>query len=260
MTVIPDNILEIVVQGVGVTYPLPVEISIDDSRLVIIPFADTVGHIICCQAVEPVVDLAVGLETAFYLEVEVVDDMPGDSRVGVPALAYPHIVIVPYGLYRRCIVSVVLFHIGTCRRHIQRDRGILHCVLQTAVASSGTAVIHRIGARPHYLRIRITYIEVECKLPDRFITGLEAEVVPVVVRPEHYGLVIDVRIAGCPGDLVGTSGDREVVAESLSGATEHLVDPVVALYILIQIHIGERAEDGRVVLVNHIPQRGQLVL
>ena len=106
MVAVPDHFREVIAQSVGTADLFPVYILVAGRRLVLV--CGRVSDIVCRETIELVVLLAIVVQTALYPEVEVLDDMPSDSRVESPVLPDPLTVIVRNGKERRSIVSVVL--------------------------------------------------------------------------------------------------------------------------------------------------------
>ena len=102
-----EDVLEIVLKGVGVAVPVAERIDVRGGGACGTCVVDGVG----AHPVEPVVGLAVIFHAAVDLELEVVDDLPVEGRVGVPCGAYLLGIIVrdcDQGLHGVSVVFLVL--------------------------------------------------------------------------------------------------------------------------------------------------------
>ena len=108
--------------------------------------------------------------------------------------------------------------------------------------------------------MRISRVDIECQLLDRLVGGLEVEVVTLVVGAGHDGVVPDMGVAGRPAYLVCTSGDGHVVVEGSARVPEHLLYPVVALHVLVEVHVLIKPEIRHVVILIRPSYKREFIL
>ena len=108
--------------------------------------------------------------------------------------------------------------------------------------------------------MRVSRVDIELKFLDRLVVGLEVQVVPLVVRAGHDGVVAYVCVAGSPSHLVRTSGYGNVMAEVGARIAEHLPDPVVALDSFVKADVLVQSEVWHVLVFIVAPDHGKLVL
>ena len=94
MVLVLEDLREVVTQCVCVTILCSEMVRIKICRLIL--DCSCITYIVSGKAVESVVLLAIVVKTTFYLEVEVVDDMPCNCTVDSPVLTNSATVIVSY--------------------------------------------------------------------------------------------------------------------------------------------------------------------
>ena len=92
MPFIGEYFREIVAQGIRVADALPVKVLVLGGRLVLV--LCRVSDIVGGEPVKAVVFLGVAVQTAFDLEVQVLDDVPGHGAVDSPVPADTFVVVV----------------------------------------------------------------------------------------------------------------------------------------------------------------------
>ena len=132
MGLVLDEILEIIIQGIGIAVFLTVGILVLVGRLIL--DRRILPGIIGGDAVEVVIRLDPVVKAALNLQVEVVDDMPGDGPVHRPVLAETAGIVVCDGLQRGYVVSVILFHVAFGIHGENGERSILYGMFEAAVA------------------------------------------------------------------------------------------------------------------------------
>ena len=129
MLVILDDLREVVVQGIGIAVLCPEIVAVEVCRLVL--DGRCIAYIIGCETIETVVFLRIVVETAFNLQVEIVDDMSCNCTVKSPVLTDTATVVVSNRLERRSVVAIVFLKVRIRGCTGNRDRSILHCMFQT---------------------------------------------------------------------------------------------------------------------------------
>ncbi len=133
-------------------------------------------------------------------------------------------------------------------------------MLETAVSGGGAGVIDAVCAGAAYIDARVADVGVDGGVGRRLEVALEVEVVAVVVRPYHDGLVTGMGVADGPVVVVAAAGHGEVGGGSLPGLAEHCADPVVSGQAGIELEVVERSEVRDVVVAEVVADGGELVL
>ena len=94
MVVVGEHFREVIVESVCRTVVCTECILILSGRLAL--DCGIVADIVCCKSVVTVVLLRIVIQTTLYLEVEVLDDMPGDRSVDGPVLADSSVVVISH--------------------------------------------------------------------------------------------------------------------------------------------------------------------
>ena len=113
MVIIIDNLLEVVVDSIGVTETLTVCISETYLWLVYIVLVCIVANIVCCQAPETLVILGVKIISELCLNLELVEDLPTERTCHVEILALASAVVIILRLQRIVEVTQVIV-VRTC--------------------------------------------------------------------------------------------------------------------------------------------------
>ena len=93
------------------------------------------AHIVGGESVEAVLLLGVVVETGLKAQVEIVYYVPGRGAVDRPVPARAQPVVVGNRLKRGCVVAILLLKIRSGNHAAgNRNRGVLHGMLETAVA------------------------------------------------------------------------------------------------------------------------------
>ena len=131
MVVVLQLVGEIVVEGVGVAVAGAERFLVLVGRSVL--HRGIVRDIVGGQTIEAVITLPVIFQTTFNLETKALDDVPVESRIGIPCAADPLGIIVGDRFKRRGVVTIVLLLVSALDRRGDRNRGVRDSVLETSV-------------------------------------------------------------------------------------------------------------------------------
>ena len=212
MVFVIQDILEIVVQGIGVA------VLGAESLLVFARRGSGVLAVLCRifggKAVEMVVALTPVFHAAFYLEPQVGKDFPIECSVGIQRGTESPAVVVGNALQRLHAVAVEGFIGILVSTPADWNRSVLNCVFETSVAGCGTFVIEAVGSSSAHIHAGITDARIDARSLGRLEVGFEIEIVAAVVGSDHDGTVADMGIAKGPVVPFAAAGDRHVCGES----------------------------------------------
>ena len=182
MIVVADHVLEVIGQRIGIARAAACLVGVAGRRGA--EHRRRLARIVRRDAVELVVLLAVVVDTRLDLQLQVVDDLPREARIGVPRRAVALLVRVGDRYQRVHRVARIVRHVHVGRQSRDRNRRVEDRVAQTS-RRRGAHVVERVGPGTRHVRIGIADREVERHALGRFVVGLQVEVVAAVVRPGH---------------------------------------------------------------------------
>ena len=263
MVVAVDELLEVVVHGVGVAEAMTVGVRNADGRHVLHVDGGHILNIIGGKSPEALVVLGVVVVAELCLESQVVVDFPSEGTGDVEVLAVLLSVVV--ALYLQGVVEVAQLVVGTTSRSIevlQGERRVEDGIAQTVVGVVGARSI--VGTATADVGVGITGLEVERGALRRLGVQFEREVVALEVRANLDGFVVHVGIAEGILDVLRTTVDVDVVVEGIARAAVDEVLPVVGGDVVVHVDVLIVAEvvgvGGNLLRIVVVLQQGELIL
>ena len=242
MILVVDEILEIIVERVGIAETVPVSVVEGDDRMSRILLRGIVSHLVGGQTEEALVVLCIVVIAELSLCRKVLDEFPTERTAEVEVFAIFLAVVVGSRGDGIIEVHIVVVERGVlCCEALQGDWRVDDGVFESLICVVRASSI--VGTTTTDVGVAETSLEVKRGALGGLGVEFEREVVTLEVRADHDGLVVHVGIAEGILDGFRSSRDVEALVEGVAHASVGDVLPVVALYVVVEVEILIVAEE-----------------